>query len=107
MSLVRSLVDRDLEGFRREFESFLDRCPFFLHHVGLGRFLPVFFFSIFATAHSAQFLDAGEEVYLRFDNHGINTSGDNKNTRNLKVAVLTNESRGGKRIVRCYSFCDT
>mgnify|MGYP004569180473 CR=1 FL=1 len=106
MSLVRSLVDGDLESFRREFESFLDRCPSFLYHVGTGRFLPIFFFSMFATAHDAGILDEREKVYFRFDNHGIDTSGNNRNTGNLKVAVLT-RNHDGKQVVRCYSVCDT
>lgn len=70
--LIRSLVDGDLEGFRQGFESFLDQCPSFLYHVSAGRFLPVFFFSMFATAHDADILDANERVYFRFDNHGVN-----------------------------------
>lgn len=49
--LIRSLVDGDLEGFRQKFESFLYQCPSLLYHVSAGRFLPVFFFSMFATAH--------------------------------------------------------
>ncbi|WP_174516983.1 cytoplasmic incompatibility factor CifB [Wolbachia endosymbiont of Cardiocondyla obscurior] len=105
MSLVRSLVDGDLEGFRREFESFLDRCPSFVGYVGIGRFLSVFFFSMFATAHDAEISDADEEVYFRFDNHGIDTSGNNRNTGNLKVAVLT-RNRDGKLVVKCYSISD-
>ncbi|MCM1002448.1 cytoplasmic incompatibility factor CifB, partial [Wolbachia pipientis] len=104
--LIRSLVDRNLEGFRQEFESFLDQCPSFLYHVGTGRFLPVFFFSMFATAHDAGILALDERVYIRFDNHGIDTVGRNRSTGNLKVAVLTNKSLGKKRIVRCYSISD-
>ncbi|WP_353289398.1 hypothetical protein [Wolbachia endosymbiont (group A) of Paraperithous gnathaulax] len=103
---MRSLVDGDLEGFRREFESFLDRCPSFLYHVGTGRFLPIFFFSMFATARDAGILDEREKVYFRFDNHGIDTSGNNRDTGNLKVAVLT-RNHDGKQVVRCYSVCDT
>ncbi|WP_264331197.1 cytoplasmic incompatibility factor CifB [Wolbachia endosymbiont (group B) of Erebia ligea] len=103
---IRSLVNRNLEGFRREFESFLDQCPSFLYHVGTGRFLPVFFFSMFATAHDAGVLAPDERVYIRFDNHGIDTDGRNRNTGNLKVAVLTNKSLGKKRVVRCYSISD-
>ncbi|WP_319803550.1 cytoplasmic incompatibility factor CifB [Wolbachia endosymbiont (group A) of Phalera bucephala] len=70
-----------------------------------GRFLPVFFFSMFATAHDADILDANERVYFRFDNHGIDTGGRNRNTGNLKVAVLT-RSRDGQRVVKCYSISD-
>ncbi|AGJ99743.1 MULTISPECIES: cytoplasmic incompatibility factor CifB [unclassified Wolbachia] len=103
--LIRSLVDGDLEGFRQGFESFLDQCPSFLYHVSAGRFLPVFFFSMFATAHDADILDANERVYFRFDNHGIDTGGRNRNTGNLKVAVLT-RSRDGQRVVKCYSISD-
>lgn len=103
---IRSLVNRNLEGFRREFESFLDQCPSFLYHVGTGRFLPVFFFSMFATAHDAGILAPDERVYIRFDNHGIDTDGRNRSTGNLKVAVLTNKSLGKKRVVRCYSISD-
>ncbi len=103
--LTRSLVDGDLEGFRQGFESFLDQCPSFLYHVSAGRFLPVFFFSMFATAHDADILDANERVYFRFDNHGIDTGGRNRNTGNLKVAVLT-RSRDGQRVVKCYSISD-
>ncbi|MFV1011446.1 cytoplasmic incompatibility factor CifB [Wolbachia endosymbiont of Nasonia vitripennis] len=103
---IRSLVNRNFEGFRREFESFLDQCPSFLYHVGTGRFLPVFFFSMFATAHDAGVLAPDERVYIRFDNHGIDTDGRNRNTGNLKVAVLTNKSLGKKRVVRCYSISD-
>ncbi|WP_319803545.1 cytoplasmic incompatibility factor CifB [Wolbachia endosymbiont (group B) of Rhopobota naevana] len=102
MSLIRSLVDGDLDGFRQEFESFLDQCPFFLYHVSTGRFLPVFFFSMFATAHDANILKANERVYFRFDNHGIDTGGRNRNTGNLKVAVY----RDGQQVVRCYSISD-
>ncbi|WP_265044363.1 cytoplasmic incompatibility factor CifB [Wolbachia endosymbiont (group A) of Epirrhoe alternata] len=105
MSLIRSLVDGNLEAFRQEFESFLDRCSSFSHHVGSGRFLPVFFFSMFATAHDANILKANERVYFRFDNHGIDTGGRNRNTGNLKVAVLT-RSRDGQRVVKCYSISD-
>ncbi|WP_386086889.1 cytoplasmic incompatibility factor CifB [Wolbachia endosymbiont (group A) of Norellia spinipes] len=103
---IRSLVNKNLEGFRREFESFLDQCPSFLYHVGTGRFLPVFFFSMFATAHDAGILAPDERVYIRFDNHGIDTDGRNRSTGNLKVAVLTNKSLGKKRVVRCYSISD-
>ncbi|WP_320109370.1 MULTISPECIES: cytoplasmic incompatibility factor CifB [unclassified Wolbachia] len=103
--LIRSLVDGDLKGFRQRFESFLDQCPSFLYHVSAGRFLPVFFFSMFATAHDADILDANERVYFRFDNHGIDTGGRNRNTGNLKVAVLT-RSRDGQRVVKCYSISD-
>ncbi|BET32651.1 cytoplasmic incompatibility factor CifB [Wolbachia pipientis] len=102
MSLIRSLVDGNLEAFRQEFESFLDRCSSFSHHVGSGRFLPVFFFSMFATAHDANILKANERVYFRFDNHGIDTGGRNRNTGNLKVAVY----RDGQQVVRCYSISD-
>ncbi|WP_419198841.1 cytoplasmic incompatibility factor CifB [Wolbachia endosymbiont of Rhagoletis cingulata] len=100
--LIRSLVDGDLEGFRQGFESFLDQCPSFLYHVSAGRFLPVFFFSMFATAHDANILNANERVYFRFDNHGIDTGGRNRNTGNLKVAVY----RDGQQVVRCYSISD-
>ncbi|WP_423348852.1 cytoplasmic incompatibility factor CifB [Wolbachia sp. wLmal] len=103
---IRSLVNRNLEGLRLEFESFLDQCPSFLYHVGTGRFFPVFFFSMFATAHDAGVLAPDERVYIRFDNHGIDTDGRNRNTGNLKVAVLTNKSLGKKRVVRCYSISD-
>ncbi|WP_319803692.1 hypothetical protein [Wolbachia endosymbiont (group A) of Sphecodes monilicornis] len=103
--LIRSLVDGDLEGFRQGFESFLDQCPSFLYHVSAGRFLPVFFFSMFATAHDAGILTANERVYFRFDNHGIDTGGRNRNTGNLKVAVST-RSRDGQRVVKCYSISD-
>ncbi|WP_269203989.1 cytoplasmic incompatibility factor CifB [Wolbachia pipientis] len=103
--LIRSLVDGDLKGFRQRFESFLDQCPSFLYHVSAGRFLPVFFFSMFATAHDADILDANERVYFRFDNHGIDTGGRNRSTGNLKVAVLT-RSRDGQRVVKCYSISD-
>ncbi|WP_375315977.1 cytoplasmic incompatibility factor CifB [Wolbachia endosymbiont (group A) of Colletes cunicularius] len=103
--LIRSLVDGDLEGFRQRFESFLDQCPSFLYHVSAGRFLPVFFFSMFATAHDADILDANERVYFRFDNHGIDTDVRNRNTGNLKVAVLT-RSRNGQGVVKCYSISD-
>ncbi len=103
--LIRSLVDGDLEGFRQRFESFLDQCPSFLYHVSAGRFLPVFFFSMFATAHDADILDANERVYFRFDNHGIDIDGRNRNTGNLKVAVLT-RSRNGQGVVKCYSISD-
>jgi hypothetical protein len=102
--IIRSLVGGDLEGFRQRFESFLDSCPSFLYHVGTGRFLPVFFFSMFATAHDAGILDPSEKVYFRFDNHGIDTGGRNRNTGNLKVAVLTNKFHGKKRIVRQIIF---
>lgn len=102
---IRSLVDGDLEGFRQGFESFLDQCPSFLYHVSAGRFLPVFFFSMFATAHDAGILTANERVYFRFDNHGIDTGGRNRNTGNLKVAVST-RSRDGQRVVKCYSISD-
>ncbi|WP_182367238.1 MULTISPECIES: cytoplasmic incompatibility factor CifB [Wolbachia] len=105
MSLVRSLVDGDLDGFRQESESFLDRCPSFVDCVGIGRFLPVFFFSMFATARGVGILNANERVYFRFDNHGIDTSGNNRNTGNLKVAVLT-RNRDGKPVVKCYSISD-
>lgn len=98
-------MDGDLKGFRQRFESFLDQCPSFLYHVSAGRFLPVFFFSMFATAHDADILDANERVYFRFDNHGIDTGGRNRNTGNLKVAVLT-RSRDGQRVVKCYSISD-
>ncbi|WP_319803436.1 hypothetical protein [Wolbachia endosymbiont (group B) of Eucosma cana] len=103
---IRSLVDGDLDGFRQKFESFLDQCPSFLYHVGEGRFLSVFFFSMFATAHDAGILGTDERVYFRFDNHGVNPrNGQNRNTGNLKVAVLTRD-RDGQRIVRCYSISD-
>ncbi|MCX3064427.1 cytoplasmic incompatibility factor CifB [Wolbachia endosymbiont of Drosophila pseudotakahashii] len=95
-------MDGDLEGFRQGFESFLDQCPSFLYHVSAGRFLPVFFFSMFATAHDANILKANERVYFRFDNHGIDTGGRNRNTGNLKVAVY----RDGQQVVRCYSISD-
>ncbi|QGT16928.1 cytoplasmic incompatibility factor CifB [Wolbachia pipientis] len=98
-------MDGDLKGFRQRFESFLDQCPSFLYHVSAGRFLPVFFFSMFATAHDADILDANERVYFRFDNHGIDTGGRNRSTGNLKVAVLT-RSRDGQRVVKCYSISD-
>ncbi len=92
--LIRSLVDGDLEGFRQGFESFLDQCPSFLHYVNAGRFLPVFFFSMFATAHDANILNANERVYFRFDNHGVNPrNGENRNTGNLKVAVIVTDSK--------------
>ncbi|WP_353274121.1 cytoplasmic incompatibility factor CifB [Wolbachia endosymbiont (group A) of Ennomos erosarius] len=101
--LIRSLVDGDLEGFRQGFESFLDQCPSFLYHVSAGRFLPVFFFSMFATAHDANILNANERVYFRFDNHDVNPrNGENRNTGNLKVAVY----RDGQQVVRCYSISD-
>ena len=101
--LIRSLVDGDLEGFRQGFESFLDQCPSFLHYVNAGRFLPVFFFSMFATAHDANILNANERVYFRCDNHGVNPrNGENRNTGNLKVAVY----RDGQQVVRCYSISD-
>ncbi|WP_310734098.1 hypothetical protein [Wolbachia pipientis] len=100
--LIRSLMDGDLEGFRQGFESFLDQCPSFLYHVSAGRFLPVFFFSMFATAHDADILDANERVYFLFDNHGIDTGGRNRNTGNLKVAVY----RDGQQVIRCYSISD-
>ncbi|WP_320109378.1 C48 family peptidase [Wolbachia endosymbiont (group A) of Hylaeus communis] len=101
--LIRSLVDGDLEGFRQGFESFLDQCPSFLYHVSTGRFLPVFFFSMFATAHDANILNANERVYFCFDNHGVNPrNGENRNTANLKVAVY----RDGQQVVRCYSISD-
>ncbi|WP_341810169.1 MULTISPECIES: cytoplasmic incompatibility factor CifB [unclassified Wolbachia] len=101
--LIRSLVDGDLEGFRQRFESFLDQCPSFLYHVSAGRFLPVFFFSIFAAAHDANILNANERVYFRFDNHGVNPrNGENRDTGNLKVAVY----RDGQQVVRCYSISD-
>nr|WP_301282623.1 cytoplasmic incompatibility factor CifB [Rickettsia endosymbiont of Ceutorhynchus assimilis] len=99
---IRSLVDGDLEGFRQGFESFLDQCPSFLYHVSAGRFLPVFFFSMFSTAHDASILNENERVYFRFDNHGIDTGGRNRNTGNLKVAVY----RDGQQVVRCYSISD-
>ncbi|WP_341816328.1 cytoplasmic incompatibility factor CifB [Wolbachia endosymbiont (group A) of Nomada goodeniana] len=99
---IRSLVDGDLEGFRQGFESFLDQCPSFLYHVSAGRFLPVFFFSMFSTAHDANILNENERVYFRFDNHGIDTGGRNRNTGNLKVAVY----RDGQQVVRCYSISD-
>ncbi|WP_353272783.1 Ulp1 family isopeptidase [Wolbachia endosymbiont (group A) of Urophora cardui] len=103
---MRSLVDGNLEGFRTEFESFLDRCPSFVGCVGIGRFLPVFFFSMFATAHDAGILRADEKVYFRFDNHGVNPrTGRNRNTGNLKVAVLT-RNLDGQQVVRCYSISD-
>ncbi|UVW84451.1 C48 family peptidase [Wolbachia endosymbiont of Aedes albopictus] len=95
-------MDGDLDGFRQEFESFLDQCPSFLHYVNAGRFLPVFFFSMFATAHDAGILNTDEKVYFRFDNHGIDTGGRNRNTGNLKVAVY----RDGQQVVRCYSISD-
>ncbi|XCA33081.1 MAG: cytoplasmic incompatibility factor CifB [Wolbachia endosymbiont of Polyergus mexicanus] len=101
--LIRSLVDGDLEGLRQRFESFLDQCPSFLYHVSAGRFLPVFFFSMFSTAHDANILNANERVYFRFDNHGVNLrNGENRNTGNLKVAVY----REGQQVVRCYSISD-
>ncbi|WP_419247456.1 cytoplasmic incompatibility factor CifB [Wolbachia endosymbiont of Rhagoletis indifferens] len=101
--LIRSLVDGDLEDFRQRFESFLDQCSSFLYHVSAGRFLPVFFFSMFSTAHDADILDANERVYFRFDNHGVNPrNGENRNTGNLKVAVY----RDGQQVVRCYSISD-
>ncbi|WP_065106712.1 MULTISPECIES: hypothetical protein [unclassified Wolbachia] len=101
--LIRSLVDGDLEGFRQGFESFLDQYPSFLYHVSAGRFLPVFFFSMFSTAHDANILNANERVYFRFDNHGVNPrNGENRNTANLKVAVY----RDGQQVVRCYSISD-
>ncbi|XCA33290.1 MAG: Ulp1 family isopeptidase [Wolbachia endosymbiont of Polyergus mexicanus] len=101
--LIRSLVDGDLEGLRQRFESFLDQCPSFLYHVSAGRFLPVFFFSMFSTAHDANILNANERVYFRFDNHGVNPrNGENRNTGNLKVAVY----REGQQVVRCYSISD-
>ncbi|WP_353281478.1 cytoplasmic incompatibility factor CifB [Wolbachia endosymbiont (group A) of Andrena trimmerana] len=99
---IRSLVDGDLEGFRQGFESFLDQCPSFLYHVSAGRFLPVFFFSMFSTAHDANILNENERVYFRFDNHGIDTGGRNRNTGNLKVAVY----RDGQQVVKCYSISD-
>ncbi|WP_319803544.1 cytoplasmic incompatibility factor CifB [Wolbachia endosymbiont (group B) of Rhopobota naevana] len=100
---VRSLVDGDLEGFRQRFESFLDKCPSFLHYVNAGRFLPICFFSMFATAHDANILNANERVYFRFDNHGVNPrNGENRNTGNLKIAVY----RDGQQVVRCYSISD-
>ncbi|WP_319803914.1 cytoplasmic incompatibility factor CifB [Wolbachia endosymbiont (group A) of Rhinocyllus conicus] len=99
---IRSLVDGDLEGFRQGFESFLGQCPSFLYHVSAGRFLPVFFFSMFSTAHDANILNENERVYFRFDNHGIDTGGRNRNTGNLKVAVY----RDGQQVVRCYSISD-
>ncbi|BEP31620.1 MAG: hypothetical protein WBIAU1_10980 [Wolbachia endosymbiont of Drosophila biauraria] len=102
MSLIRSLVDGDLDGFRQEFESFLDQCPFFLYYVSTGRFLSVFFFSMFATAHDANILKPNERVYFRFDNHGIDTGGRDRNKGNLKVAVY----RDGQQVVRCYSISD-
>ncbi|WP_319803101.1 cytoplasmic incompatibility factor CifB [Wolbachia endosymbiont (group A) of Sympetrum striolatum] len=95
-------MDGDLEGFRQGFESFLDQCPSFLYHVSAGRFLPVFFFSMFSTAHDANILNENERVYFRFDNHGIDTGGRNRNTGNLKVAVY----RDGQQVVRCYSISD-
>ncbi|MDE5060870.1 cytoplasmic incompatibility factor CifB [Wolbachia endosymbiont of Drosophila nikananu] len=98
-------MDGDLDGFRQEFESFLDQCPSFLYHVGTGRFLPVFFFSMFATAHDAGILNTDEKVYFRFDNHGIDTGGRNRNTGNLKVVILT-RNRDGQQVVRCYSISD-
>ncbi|WP_305727912.1 hypothetical protein, partial [Wolbachia endosymbiont of Nasonia vitripennis] len=61
---------------------------------------------MFATAHDAGVLAPDERVYIRFDNHGIDTDGRNRNTGNLKVAVLTNKSLGKKRVVRCYSISD-
>ncbi|WP_341823677.1 cytoplasmic incompatibility factor CifB [Wolbachia endosymbiont (group A) of Agelastica alni] len=101
--LIRSLVDGDLEGFRQGFESFLDQCPSFLYHVSASRFLPVFFFSMFSTAHDANILNANERVYFRFDNHGVNPrNGENRNTGNLKIAVY----RDGQQVVRCYSISD-
>src|SRR6266576_252924 len=104
--LIRSLVDGDLEDFRQRFESFLDQCPSFLNYVNAGRFLPVFFFSMFATAHDANILNASERVYFRFDNHGVNPrNGENRNTGNLKVVILTS-NRGGQQVVRCYSISD-
>ncbi|MBV2145599.1 MAG: cytoplasmic incompatibility factor CifB [Wolbachia endosymbiont of Pissodes strobi] len=95
-------MDGDLEGFRQGFESFLDQCPSFLYHVSAGRFLPVFFFSMFSTAHDANILNENERVYFRFDNRGIDTGGRNRNTGNLKVAVY----RDGQQVVRCYSISD-
>ncbi len=104
--LIRSLVDGDLEDFRQRFESFLDQCPSFLNYVNAGRFLPVFFFSMFATAHDANILNANERVYFRFDNHGVNPrNGENRNTGNLKVVILT-RNRDGQQVVRCYSISD-
>ncbi|WP_320157483.1 cytoplasmic incompatibility factor CifB [Wolbachia endosymbiont (group A) of Anomoia purmunda] len=101
--LIRSLVNGDLEGFRQRFESFLDQCPSFLYHVSAGSFLPVFFFSMFSTAHDANILNANERVYFRFDNHGVNPrNGENRNTGNLKVAVY----RDGQKVIRCYSISD-
>ncbi|WP_425385082.1 hypothetical protein [Wolbachia endosymbiont (group B) of Schoenobius gigantella] len=103
--LIRSLVDGDLERFRQGFESFLDQCPSFLYHVSVGRFLPVFFFSMFATAHDANILNANERMYFRFDNHSIDTRGRNRNTGNLKVVILTH-NRDGQQVIRCYSISD-
>ncbi|WP_458695119.1 cytoplasmic incompatibility factor CifB [Wolbachia pipientis] len=103
--LIRSLVDGDLERFRQGFESFLDQCPSFLYHVSAGRFLPVFFFSMFATAHDANILNANERMYFRFDNHSIDTRGRNRNTGNLKVVILTH-NRDGQQVIRCYSISD-
>ncbi|WP_214249876.1 C48 family peptidase [Wolbachia endosymbiont of Anopheles demeilloni] len=103
--LIRSLVDGDLEGFRQRFESFLDQCPSFLHYVNAGRFLPVFFFSMFATANDAGILTANERVHFRFDNHGIDTHGRNRKTGNLKVVILI-RNRDGQQVVRCYSISD-
>ncbi|WP_281508678.1 cytoplasmic incompatibility factor CifB [Wolbachia endosymbiont (group B) of Pandemis cinnamomeana] len=104
--LIRSLVDGDLEDFRQRFESFLDQCPSFFNYVNAGRFLPVFFFSMFATAHDANILNANERVYFRFDNHGVNPrNGENRNTGNLKVVILT-RNRDGQQVVRCYSISD-
>ncbi len=57
---------------------------------------------MFATAHDANILKANERVYFRFDNHGIDTGGRNRNTGNLKVAVY----RDGQQVVRCYSISD-
>ncbi len=53
--------------------NFCIRFESFLYYVGEGRFLPVFFFSMFATAHDAGILGTDERVYFCFDNHGIDT----------------------------------
>lgn len=48
-----------------------DQCPSFLNYVNAGRFLPVFFFSMFATAHDTNISNANERAYLHFDYHGV------------------------------------
>lgn len=60
---------------------------------------------MFATAHDAGILNTDEKVYFRFDNHGIDTGGRNRNTGNLKVTVLT-RNHDGQQVVRCYSISD-